>query len=653
MPDLQRAAETGFSLADHARFYWADAAHQAGQPQQVVKILDGFVKVHPRSTLRFDALQLAGQAGLQVGQPEWVIRQLTAEPQTRRRPALAVLLAQASWDAKNPEGAARLLQEVYYAFPLSPEADTARDALARLRTELRTRFPEVTEEIQTARADILVQRSRWQDALDEYESLLKSRPASPLAPRWKIGRGRCLLRLSRQSEVIDTFSRAVSKDPGIDAQRLSLLIDAYLRVSDPGSALIVLGEFRKLYPGSPSFASALSGLGNLYVRQGDWKEAARYYQPLAQSFPQTRSGQEAHWRWIWSIYLDGDLNRAQQGFLDHVTRYPGSDRAAGAVYWLGRIAEARGAFEEARSLYEFLRERYVHDYYAAQAARRLRALKANPSGRAAFAHPLPAVMAAVGKIPSRESPPIRPCAPPPTSTSLRRHFVLRDLSLESLAEQYLVASVNESPDSPGLRLALSQYQAEKGNVSQALFTARRLAPRIEEFPFTELPEGVWRLRYPQEFVALVKKHAAANKLDLHLIMGLIRQESAFNPRATSVANARGLMQILPSTASPRRSTRARVARRLYDPEYNVRFGTRHLRRLLSSLDEIPEQALAAYHAGPTRVKQWLTVHSFQEPAEFLESIPISATRTYVEAVMRDAEIYRQLMTGQATFADCR
>jgi soluble lytic murein transglycosylase len=135
-------------------------------------------------------------------------------------------------------------------------------------------------------------------------------------------------------------------------------------------------------------------------------------------------------------------------------------------------------------------------------------------------------------------------------------------------------------------------------------------------------------------------------------MALIRQESAFNPRARSVANARGLMQILPQTVSRSRRGRARAARNLYSPTYNVRFGTRHLRGLLRKLDDDPAKAVAAYHAGSSRVTDWSSKIEFQDSAEFVESIPIPSTRGYVEWVMRDTAIYNELMTGKAKFATC-
>jgi soluble lytic murein transglycosylase len=114
------------------------------------------------------------------------------------------------------------------------------------------------------------------------------------------------------------------------------------------------------------------------------------------------------------------------------------------------------------------------------------------------------------------------------------------------------------------------------------------------------------------------------------------------------------MQILPRTATRSRRTRTvrSVGRRLYNPDYNVRFGCAYLRGLLKKFEGDPEKALAAYNAGDFRVTDWLGRYSFRDPAEFLEAIPIAETRGYVEAVLRDAAIYRQLISGSPQFAAC-
>jgi soluble lytic murein transglycosylase len=651
--DLRSAAETDFSLADHARYYWGDAAQKAGQFSLAAEVLGDFTLRYPASTLRLPAAELLATSLLQASQPDRALQVLTHEVQVRQRPELAVLLAQAYRDAQKPEEAARAYQEIYYALPHSLQAGTAREALAQLRTQLGAKFPDPSEEIQTARADIFAARSRWREALEEYTGLLDRLPRSPLAPRWRIGRARCLIRLGRTDPAIDLLTTGIKPTADVDPQRLGLLVDAYFRKADREAAEIVLDQLRKLYPQSLSYASALAAFGNFHVRQGDWKTAARYYQPLAEVFPATDDGKEAQWRLSWSYYLEGDLNRAREGFARHLVRYPDSSHVPGALYWLARIEEQRGASQEAAALYALLRQRFVHSYFAGQA--RLRAMElqhsaqqqGRPTGNS------PSVANLLQRIPPRGAPPIRPCESSRGSAELQPFLALRDLSLPELAVQYATAKLADSAGAVELRLALSRLLSDQGKIALALFEARRAAARYMDFEVEDLPEEFWRLLYPEKFLSLIERYAQANNLDPHVVLGLIRQESAFNPVATSSANARGLMQILPSTASPRRQNRARVARQLYDPEFNVRFGTRHLRGLLTNLGEIPEQALAAYHAGESRVRDWLKTRTFQEPAEFLETIPIPATRTYVEAVMRDAGIYRQLRDGSAKYARCR
>jgi soluble lytic murein transglycosylase len=233
--------------------------------------------------------------------------------------------------------------------------------------------------------------------------------------------------------------------------------------------------------------------------------------------------------------------------------------------------------------------------------------------------------------------------------------VLQALSLDDLAEDYLRTALSNHPAaSPEFRLMLSRLEAGSGNVSLALFEAVKVVPDYRDMDFEALAKELWTLLYPRSYWSLIRRYAHANQLDPYLVMGLIRQESAFDPKATSTANARGLMQLLPETASgSRRRSRVRAAaRRLYSPAYNIRAGCAHLRGLLKTFDGKPELALAAYHAGESRVEQWVEQAHIDDPTEFLETIPISTTRWYVERVLRDAAIYRQLMTGSPRFAVC-
>jgi soluble lytic murein transglycosylase len=81
---------------------------------------------------------------------------------------------------------------------------------------------------------------------------------------------------------------------------------------------------------------------------------------------------------------------------------------------------------------------------------------------------------------------------------------------------------------------------------------------------------------------------------------------------------------------------------LLRPEVNLRLGTHYLRMMLDQFDGRWEPTLAAYNAGASRARDWLGWGEFREPAEFVESIPFTETRNYVQIVLRNAETYRAL-----------
>jgi peptidoglycan lytic transglycosylase len=111
----------------------------------------------------------------------------------------------------------------------------------------------------------------------------------------------------------------------------------------------------------------------------------------------------------------------------------------------------------------------------------------------------------------------------------------------------------------------------------------------------------------------------------------------------SHAGAIGLMQVMPKTALKlARQLKVRYARtRLTDPGYNLELGSRYLANLIQAFGT-PEAALAAYNAGEDRVVQWTAGQNYLETAEFVESIPFTETREYVQIVIRNSEVYRSV-----------
>ena len=157
------------------------------------------------------------------------------------------------------------------------------------------------------------------------------------------------------------------------------------------------------------------------------------------------------------------------------------------------------------------------------------------------------------------------------------------------------------------------------------------------------------LRFPRSYANEIYENAEKNDLDPVILFGLIRRESAFNNDAHSPVGARGLMQLMPKTArqvARELKHRWRGSNSLYDPEKNLAYGAYYYRKLLSQFDGHYALALAAYNAGPNRVKKWLPEESM--PADiWIETIPFRETREYVTTVLVYAMIYQQLLDSSS------
>jgi soluble lytic murein transglycosylase len=173
---------------------------------------------------------------------------------------------------------------------------------------------------------------------------------------------------------------------------------------------------------------------------------------------------------------------------------------------------------------------------------------------------------------------------------------------------------------------------------------KHAVPNYFALDLPALPRAYWEALFPLPYWTDVKRFSARNELDPYLVASLIRQESEFNPGAVSVKNAVGLMQLLPKTGklvAKEEKMRHFRANQLLTPSVNLQLGTKYFRTKVQRFGSF-EYALAAYNAGDDRVKDWLSAGNFRDPEEFVESIPFTETREYVQAILRNASVYRQL-----------
>jgi soluble lytic murein transglycosylase len=115
--------------------------------------------------------------------------------------------------------------------------------------------------------------------------------------------------------------------------------------------------------------------------------------------------------------------------------------------------------------------------------------------------------------------------------------------------------------------------------------------------------------------------------------------------AISHANAYGLMQLLPEvgrTMAKEVKLKPYSTASLLEPVPNLRLGTRYFKQMIEGNGGKVEYALAAYNAGSNRVADWLTNGQYQDMPEFVESIPFTETREYVQAILRNVQVYKKL-----------
>jgi soluble lytic murein transglycosylase len=174
---------------------------------------------------------------------------------------------------------------------------------------------------------------------------------------------------------------------------------------------------------------------------------------------------------------------------------------------------------------------------------------------------------------------------------------------------------------------------------------KRALPYAASASVKSIPLAYWRILFPEPYWETIKAESAKNSLDPYLVASLIRQESEFNPSAVSPASAYGLMQLLPSVGKSlarEEGMSGFQTFQLLDPATNIRLGTRYLRKTLDHFGGVTEYALAAYNAGDSRVTDWQSAGPYQGIDEFVESIPFTETREYVQAILRNIETYKAI-----------
>jgi soluble lytic murein transglycosylase len=611
--------------------YWLGLTNLAlNDNSDALKALEQLRAQYPYSVLTEQALQSLGVAAVAANQPADGVAALTAYAGTAKSPQLLLLRGQLHEQADQPLDAAADYRAVYIQFPLSDQARDAEGKLAILDSTLGAQLQPIPVEIRLAHAAKLFDAQDWNDARSEYNGLVPSLSGVELE-RAQVRILECGVEMGGDPSGLAALKIA---DPEVDAERDYILADYYRGAANEAQLVAAVEAAATRAPSSHWTERAFFLAGNFYWVNLQRDQASSYYARLAGQFPSSQNADAALWRVAWTAVLKRDPTAVTK-LEDHLRKFSHSQYTPDTLYWLGRLAQEAKEPARARAFYAKLETRFSQTYFADLAARRMRALGRGPKEKDAND-----LLALIPPIPAS----MDMADPPSADADIRRAraAALRSIAFDTSAVMELRAAYAASHQ-PKLLLEAAQEAVRGGHVGAAIVLTRQLYPQLESRPLADVPRAIWLAAYALPYETSIYRWSARKRLDPMLVAGLIHQESAFDPQAVSNANAYGLMQLIPPTARRlAREQRLRFSQtRLIEPDYNVRLGTAYLANLRKQFGSV-EEVLAAYNAGEDRVTQWTAGQTYREPAEFVDSIPFSETRDYVEIVERNAAIYRRL-----------
>ncbi|MGC1870306.1 MAG: transglycosylase SLT domain-containing protein [Acidobacteriaceae bacterium] len=627
---FQLANRYGHALDDYADYLGAKANFAQQQYAAAEQLLQGFAERHEDSILIDRATLLLANIKLGEGDPQAALHQLAKLDGTRLAKSSEYLFASAK--ANQLAGNRKLAQEMYTRLYIGdPTSSESTQVPAQMQQMGIT--PPFTVAERTRHADGLYMAGKYGAAASEYQALAQDPEVIGTAQVNKL-LARAAVATFKQTKHVNPSQlvRLSDTDDEAGATRLYLMMESARDAKDVAQVKALIGQLEQRFPTSRWTDEALFSAGNMALVANDMPTAIQYYGDLAQRFPDSTMASTSHWHAAWLNYRLGDKKTAARMFDEQIERYPDDTHISAAIYWRGVVyQEYEKNPAAAAACYQTLIRSFRQYYYTDLAKQRLDALGAVE----------PATLPQLAHLGDPKVPDLTTDIPE-DDVHLERAKLLANAGLN----QYIVSEIGDSPDSSTWSAyAEAQLYSSYGENWRAMRVLKQKLRSYFAVPMDAIPRPYWDLLFPQPYWPVLQSDAQKQGLDPFLVASLIRQESEFNPSAISYANAWGLMQLLPRVGSAlARQQHVRPYRTdfLLIPQVNLKLGTVYFRQLMDEFNGQPEYALAAYNAGDDRVKAWLANGPYGSLPEFVESIPFTQTREYVEAIMRNREMYRRL-----------
>lgn len=630
-------------VADQAMWLRGKALQSAGSHVEAMNVLSALLRDYPDSIRLRDARLLWAASAIQAGHatdvPGFLIEL------SEKNDADALLLTAKAYEAQNsqPEAIKYYRRTYFFAAGSAP----AKEAEAKLTALGQPLVPQSADE-QLAKADKLLANKSYSDAGSAYNDLAANFPSS-VTMDVQLRRITALANAARMADAQNAFN-ALPLSGKQREEGFRQMVLGYAKARMWPQARTTADDMRRTYPAGSLVAKTFIDAG-LAARDAKNRTDEGYFLNTAvAAFPNAIEVAQAQFEAAWFQHESNNYALSSQMFIDHLARYADRDTTnrGKAGYWAARDSERVGKTAEACALYDGVIYRYGSNWYGYLAAGRLSTMK-NQGNCRTTTPPNPAVAKAVANLRV-----VTVAAETSTEKELARIDKSDELSTIGLFD-WAIDELNEAKktanNSPKINLALARYYRLKGDNTTAFVSLAKSYPDYAQMFPEEMGREEWEVFYPLINWNDIKLWAGNRGLDRYQVAGLIRQESVFNPRAKSGANAYGLMQLLLPTAraiaKKYGSTVPGSAEDLFRPAINIELGTAFLKDQLDKFGRI-EYVAVAYNAGPGRVPQWRATLP-AEMDEFVEAIPFKETKAYVQGVIRNSAQYRRLYDDNGSF----
>ncbi|MFP4600972.1 MAG: transglycosylase SLT domain-containing protein [Persicimonas sp.] len=646
-------------LEDYRLFWAAKSAYEA---EDFHKATMRAAKV-PRESLVFghslillaDSLAGAGGESDLERAVDTLELYLSKYPNGRSAEAARLSLAEALEKSERWDAAALAYRDVVENHPLSDSAKTAKEQLDSIREHL---SESTTEEIDSPPFSTRMMRYRALfgahrsevvvDELGDELETLDEDAAERCEATYLVAKSYSKLR--RHSDGADWYERILD-DCAQTPYAIKALYVGGKGLWNSGKQDDARQWFERIWTeyGDHSFADDAMYFSARILREDEKKKQARkLLQKQVQRYPSGDMAKDAHWLMVRELFA-GDDFEAVVKYVDGLEQTGEDDMySRGRLhYFRARALEKLGKADQADTAYRKIAKANPLSYYAYLSFNRLGLLA---EGQKSGARSTATDVCALGNTDICEfvGPSKSPAVELPDEMKSSDHFKrgahLLRIGLTELAEDEFHALRRDHHGQANL-WALTYLLDAAGAYRLSHDLARRHIDGWQTHYPKSSDDPRWSLAFPQPFRRHVDTFVEQRDLPAALVYAIMREESGFNPRIESWANARGLLQLMESTASGVAEDDGLSdfsADKLFDPAVNIRLGTGYIEELAGKLESHPALVIAGYNGGHSNVSRWLKERGDLPLDLWVEDIPYGQTRKYTKRVLSSFWTYSWL-----------